>query len=247
MSLAEEDIWKTYNSNKDPNLRNEIIIKYMPLVKHIVKKLIISDITQSEYEDLINQGVIGLIDAIEKYQPSKGVKFETYATLRIRGEIIDYLRRKDWMPRSLKKKYKKIEKTVETLQQKYNREPTVEEITEACGLNETDVLKTLSYINVSNINSLEEAIENNFKLHAISNNVELKNPEEEVLYKELKRKLASAIESLPNKERLVITLYYYEDLNYKDISKILNLTESRISQIHTKAIKRIREMLGEYF
>ena len=246
MALVEEDIWKTYNSNKDPNLRNEIIIKYMPLVKHIVKKLIISDITQSEYEDLINQGVIGLIDAIEKYQPSKGVKFETYATLRIRGEIIDYLRKKDWMPRSLKKKYRKIEETVETLQQKYNREPTVEEITEACGLNETDVLKTLSYINVSNINSLEEAIENNFKLHAISD-VELKNPEEEVLYKELKRKLANAIKNLPDKERLVITLYYYEDLNYKDISKILNLTESRISQIHTKAIKRIREMLGEYF
>ncbi|HHW56572.1 MAG TPA: FliA/WhiG family RNA polymerase sigma factor [Clostridia bacterium] len=246
MSLVEEDVWKAYNLQKDPNLRNEIIIKYMPLVKHIVKKLIISDIIQSEYEDLINQGVIGLIDAIEKYQPTKGVKFETYATLRIRGEIIDYLRKKDWMPRSLKKKYKKIEETVETLQQKYNREPTVEEITEACGLNGTDVLKTLSYMNVSNINSLEEVIENNFKVHAISD-IEFKNPEEELLYKELKRKLANAIDRLPEKERLIITLYYYEDLNYKDISKILNLTESRISQIHTKAIKRIREMLGEYF
>lgn len=246
MSLVEEDVWKAYYSKKDPSLRNEIIVKYMPLVKHIVKKLIVSDAAQSEYEDLISQGVIGLIDAIEKYQPSKGVKFETYATLRIRGEIIDYLRKKDWMPRSLKKKYKKIEETVETLQQKYNREPTVEEITKACGLDETDVLRTLNYINVSSINSLEEAIENNLKVHAISD-VDFKNPEEELLYEELKRKLAHAIESLPEKERLVITLYYYEDLNYKDIGKILNLTESRISQIHTKAIRRIREMLGEYF
>ncbi|TCO67771.1 FliA/WhiG family RNA polymerase sigma factor [Caldanaerobacter subterraneus] len=246
MSVVEEDVWKVYNLQKNPDARNEIIVKYLPLVKHIVKKLVISDIAQSEYEDLIHQGILGLIDAIEKYQPDKGVKFETYAALRIRGEIIDYLRKRDWMPRSLKKKYKKIEETVEKLQQRYNREPTVEEITEACGLEEEDVLKTLSYINVSNINSLEEAIENNLKMHSISE-IDPKNPEEELLYKELKKKLAHAIEKLSEKERLVITLYYYEDLNYKDISKILNLTESRISQIHSKAIKKIREMLSEYF
>lgn len=245
MSIVEDDIWKAYISGRNKLVRNDIVVKYMPLVKHIVKKLCISDIAPSEYDDLVNQGVIGLIDAIEKFQPSKGVKFETYASIRIRGEIIDYLRKKDWMPRSLKKRYKKIEETIEQLQQKYNREPTVEEIMSASGLSKNDVLKTLSYINVSNINSLEEAIENNLKIYSLMD-VCNKNPEEEALFAELKKKISKAIENLQEKEKLVITLYYYEDLNYKDISKILNLTESRISQIHTKATKKIKEMLSSY-
>lgn len=246
MSIVEDDIWEMYISKRNPLIRNDIVLKYMPLVRHIAKKLCISDIAQSEYDDLVNQGVIGLIDAIEKFQPSKGVKFEIYASLRIRGEIIDYLRKKDWMPRSLKKRYKKIEETIEQLQQKYNREPSIEEIIKVSGLNKNDVLKTLSYINVSSINSLEEAIENNLKIYSLMD-IGYENPEEEAIFSELRKKITMAIENLQENEKLVITLYYYEDLNYKDISRVLNLTESRISQIHTKATKKIKEMLSAYF
>ncbi|MGB9678644.1 MAG: sigma-70 family RNA polymerase sigma factor [Thermoanaerobacteraceae bacterium] len=246
MSIVEEDVWKMYYAEKNPEIRNEIVVKYIPLVKHIVRKLCITDATLSEFEDLVNQGIIGLMDAIDKFQPEKGVKFETYASLRIRGEVIDYLRKKDWMPRSLKKKYKKIEETIEMLQHKYNREPEVYEIAKESGFSESDVLKTLSYINVSNINSFEEIVENNIKVNSLSEEI-YNDPEDETLNLELKQKLTHAINLLSENEKLVITLYYYEDLNYKEISKILNLTESRISQIHSKATKKLKEVLTEYF
>lgn len=132
--------------------------------------------------------MIGLIDAVNKYDISKGVKFETYASIRIKGEIIDYLRKKDWIPRSLKKKYKKIEIAIEILQRKYKRDPSIEEIIDVSGLPKNDILKTLTYINAGIISSLEEAIENNIKINSLTNN-DLVNPEDEIIAQDLKKRL----------------------------------------------------------
>ncbi|OXT07521.1 FliA/WhiG family RNA polymerase sigma factor [Thermoanaerobacterium thermosaccharolyticum] len=244
MSLLEQDLWDKYEKLKDGSSKEDIIIKYMPLVKHIVKRICLSEICKEDVDDLISQGMIGLIDAVNKYDISKGVKFETYASIRIKGEIIDYLRKKDWIPRSLKKRYKSIEKTIERLEQEYKREPTIEEIMDATKLSKNDVLKTLSYMNAGYISSLDEVIENNLKISSITES-EITNPENEVLMYDLKQNIAKAIDMLQEKERLIISLYYYEDLNYKEISKIMGLTESRISQIHSKAIKKLKEKLND--
>lgn len=245
MSLLEQDLWDKYEKLKDDSTKEDMIIKYMPLVKHIVKRICLSDISKEDIDDLVSQGMIGLIDAVNKYDVSKGVKFETYASIRIKGEIIDYLRKKDWIPRSLKKRYKSIEKTIELLEQEYKREPTIEEIMAATKLSKNDVLKTLSYMNAGYISSLEEVIENNLKVSSLTDN-EIVNPENEVLVYDLKQNISKAIDMLQEKERLIISFYYYEDLNYKEISKILGLTESRISQIHSKAIKKLREKLNDF-
>ncbi|AEF17338.1 MULTISPECIES: sigma-70 family RNA polymerase sigma factor [Thermoanaerobacterium] len=244
MSLLEQDLWDKYEKQKDGSSKEDIIIKYMPLVKHIVKRICLSELSKEDTDDLISQGMIGLIDAVNKYDVSKGVKFETYASIRIKGEIIDYLRKKDWIPRSLKKRYKSIEKTIEQLEQEYKREPTIEEIMEATKLSKNDVLKTLSYMNAGYISSLDEVIENNLKITSITDN-EVTNPENEVMMFDLKQNISKAIDTLQEKERLIISLYYYEDLNYKEISKIMGLTESRISQIHSKAIKKLKEKLSD--
>ncbi|QSZ26585.1 FliA/WhiG family RNA polymerase sigma factor [Aceticella autotrophica] len=246
MSIIEQDLWRKYISMKDDKIKDDIIIRYMPLVKHVVKKLCISEISQADFDDLLSQGMIGLIDAVNKYDISKGVKFETYASIRIKGEIIDYLRKKDWIPRSLKKKYKKIEIAIEILQRKYKRDPSIEEIIDVSGLPKNDILKTLTYINAGIISSLEEAIENNIKINSLTNN-DLVNPEDEIIAQDLKKKIAKAIDELQDKEKLVISLYYYKDLNYKEISQVLGLTESRISQIHSKAINKLRVTLSNYY
>lgn len=245
MSILEKELWIKYSKYNDKEAKNNLIIKYMPIVKHIVKRICISEISQADFDDLVSQGMIGLIDAINKYDISKGVKFETYASIRIKGEIIDYLRRKDWIPRSLKQRYKIIETTIECLEQKYNREPTTDEIMEATNLSKNDVLKTLSYINAGFISSFEEVIENNLRINSIPNS-DIVNPEDKVMMLDLKKYLADSINKLNEREKLIITLYYYEDLNYKEISKILNLTESRISQINSKAIKKLKSYLSEY-
>ncbi|SNX55493.1 FliA/WhiG family RNA polymerase sigma factor [Thermoanaerobacterium sp. RBIITD] len=245
MSILEQDLWVKYTKFRDDSVKNDIIVKYMPLVKHIVKRICISDVSKEDIDDLVSQGMIGLIDAVNRYDITKGVKFETYASIRIKGEIIDYLRKKDWIPRSLKKRYKNIEKTIETLEQEFKREPSIDEIMAATGISKNDVLKTLSYMNAGYISSLDEVIENNLKISSVSD-VEIINPEDEVLSSDLKNNIAKAIDMLQEKERLIVTLYYFEDLNYKEISKILGLTESRISQIHSKAIKKLRERLTDF-
>lgn len=240
-----DDIWIKYKKTGDKKLREQIILHYLPLVKHIVGRIIHSNFPKNDYEDILNQAVIGLISAVERFDINKGVKFSTYATLRIRGEVLDYFRSKDYLPRTIRKKYKNIEEIAEKMEQLYGRNVTDQEIAEKLGMNIDEYYKILEYINVYSMVSLEELIESNLFLAKTKEKCG-DNPEDIVNFNEVKNMLASSINSLPEKEKIIITLYYYEDLTYREISKILGISESRISQLHSKAILRLRGKLAKY-
>jgi len=240
-----EDIWIKYKKTGDKNIREQIILHYLPLVKHVVGRLVHSNFPKNDYEDILNQAVLGLITAVERFDINKGVKFSTYATLRIRGEVLDYFRSRDFLPRTIRKKYKNIEEIAEKMEKLYGRNISDQEIAEKLGMNIEEYNRILEYINIYSMISLEEVLESNLLIVKMRENYG-DNPEDIVNFNEIKNLLANSINSLPEKERMVITLYYYEDLTYREISKILGISESRISQLHSKAILRLRGKLAKY-
>ncbi len=215
------------------------IIKFLPLVKKVVNRLIISGIPKDEYDDLIDQGVIGLINAYLNYDPEKNVKFETYASIRIRGEILDYLRSKDWIPRSLRKKFKDLNK----LQDYLGECNDVDTICSELCITKTEYYKLQTQIVASNVSSLDEILENNFVAVSSFDNI----PEKEIINNDEKAALKTAIDSLDKRDKIVITLYYYEEFSLKDISNVLNISESRVSQIHTRALLKLRQKMEKFY
>ncbi len=230
--------------------RNRIIMEFLPRINYIVNKLkqecLPPTVTE---EDLINTGVLGLMDAIEKYDPSKGVKLSTYAEIRIRGHIIDSLRKLDWVPRNIRQKAREIENAILEVESKLGREASAEEVAEYLGISVDEYMKYAQKICNSALVSIEKGVgnddDNTTKLwQVISINDD--TPDKYVEEKELKEILSDIISKLNEKERMVITLYYYEELSMKEIGEILGLTESRISQIHTKTMLKIRNMIRKY-
>jgi len=198
-----------------------------------------------EYDDLVGYGIFGLIDAIDKFDVNKKVKFETYASLRIRGAIIDSIREQDWAPRSLRKKGKELEKAYFELENELGHSATDQEVADRLGITVEELNKLLQEVNMSQMISLEDYLEQNHEtgLDTLAVQKESNMPEQRMEAIELKEMLSEAIEKLPEKERTVVTLYYYEELTLKEISMIMNVSESRISQLHTKAILRMRGRL----
>lgn len=239
------DLWKQYNETKNPVIRERLIIEYSPLVKYVAGRLSIYFGSHVEYDDLVSFGVFGLIDAIDKFDLSKGVKFETYASLRIRGSIIDSIREMDWVPRSLRQKSKDLEKVYFEVENELGHAASDKEIADKLGITVDDLSKLLNEVNVSTMMSLDEFLEQNYEIGIESNNV-LKDgiPENYIEVNELKETLADAINKLPDKEKMVVSLYYYEELTLKEISTIMGVSESRVSQLHTKAILRLRGKLS---
>ena len=246
---GKKKLWEDYANTKSPETREKIILEYAPLVKVVAGRLSMYLGYNVEYEDLVSYGIFGLIDAIDKFDCLKDVKFETYASLRIRGAILDQIRKMDWIPRTIRQKQKRIDSAIKEIEAKYGRSATDEEIAEILGITDEEYLEWQSQMKITNVVSLNEFLEQGSEVPNEASNTKsaaFDSPEEILERDELKKMLAQALELLTEKERKVIVLYYYEDLTLKEISNILEVSESRISQLHTRALQKMRGKLGDY-
>ena len=245
--VERQKIWEKYTKNPTQEMREQIIIEYAPLVKIVAGRLSMYLGGNVEYEDLVSYGVFGLIDAIDKFDTNKDVKFETYASLRIRGSILDQIRKMDWIPRSLRQKQKKMEAAISKIETQYGRPAKDEEIASELGIETEELISWQGQAKITNIISLDEFVEaaGEKEVNAIKSN-SYEQPESIALKNEIKQQLMDSLETLTDKERKVILLYYYEELTLKEISKILEVSESRVSQLHTKALQKMKVKLGDY-
>ncbi len=243
---GKNKLWEEYGKSRKSELRDKLIIEYAPLVKIVAGRLSMYLGYNVEYDDLVGYGVFGLIDAIDKFDYGKGIKFETYASLRIRGAILDQIRKMDWIPRSLRQKQKKIDAAVTKLESELGRPATEEEIAEELGIDMEEYVTWQGQTKVSNLVSLDEFLEVTGEKGIEPVKVSrFEQPEDMVLKAELKERLIESLESLTEKEKKVILLYYYEELTLKEISLILEVSESRVSQLHTKALHKMKAKLGD--
>ena len=242
----KEDLWKEYEKTKNPSIREQLIIEYSGLVKIVAGRLGMYLGYTVEYDDLVGYGIFGLIDAIDKFELTKGVKFETYASLRIRGSILDQIRKMDWIPRTLRQKQKKLETAMKDLETRFGRPASNKELSEELGLSISELEDLINQTQVANLVSLDEYLEQGSEVKIESANItRFEQPERIVERQELKNILAQAIDSLTENEQQVIAFYYFEELTLKEISRILEVSESRVSQLHTKALRKMRERMGD--
>ena len=241
MALDEKDVsalWLRYKDTKSVELRNALAEHYLPLVKIVCGRLAVSLPPHLDRDDLLSSGFFGLLDAIDRFDPTRNIKFETYAGVRIRGAMIDYLRSKDWIPVTMRQKIRKYEQTVYQLETQFGRPATDREVADALDISVDELQTLVSQCNSATVIPLEEYLKTDASEAADT------NPANSTELFELKETLAKAIDRLPEKERTVVSLYYYEELTLKEISLILKLSEARISQLHTKAIFRMRGYLA---
>lgn len=242
------DLWTLFKETGDGAARDELILNYSPLVKYVAGRLASSLPQTVETADLISYGIFGLIDAIEKYDPGRQIKFETYAIARIKGAIIDELRAMDWVPRSVRSRARQIENAYVQLENELKRVPSDDEVADRIGISRKDyhdVLTKLSYTSVVSFEELWVGGDREDGQSAIGTikDETAEDPVSMFENVETKEILADAIERLPEREKTVIALYYYEGLTLKEIGQILGVTESRVSQLHTKAVLRLRARL----
>ncbi len=245
--VARKRLWEDYARLRTSELREKLILEYAPLVKVVAGRLSMYLGYNVEYEDLVSYGVFGLIDAIDKFDTGKEVKFETYASLRIRGAILDQIRKMDWIPRTIRQRQRQIDTAMKDIEQKNGRPATDAEIAAYIGISENELSDWQNQAKADNMVSLNEYVEQG---NDISSDKGLgggfDTPERVIEKSELKEMLAQALELLTEKEKKVILLYYYEDLTLKEISRILEVSESRISQLHTKALQKMKIKMGNY-
>jgi RNA polymerase sigma factor for flagellar operon FliA len=231
--------------------REAVIVEHSPMVKYVANRIALRLPSHIEVEDLISVGVLGLIDAIEKYDPARGAKFKTYAEFRVRGAILDELRSMDWVPRSIRQKASQVDAVIQKLQAKFGRPPEDEEVAKELGvsldqffdiLNETRSMPVLS---LDDLNIVKETGGQQSLLDCLAGKVDA-DPQVQFRLNELKEIIAKTIDTLPEKERLVISLYYYKELTMSEIGAVLNVTESRVSQIHSKTMFRLRTKLKAF-
>jgi RNA polymerase sigma factor for flagellar operon FliA len=231
------------------SVKEQIVLEHAPLIRYIVNRIAVRLPSHIDLDDLHNTGVIGLMDAIEKYDPEKNCKFKTYAEFRIKGAILDQLRSLDWVPRSVRQKGRRLERAYGEVEQRLGRSASEEEVADSLGLQIEKFHELLNQVRGVSLVNLEELRgagsegERTGSYADIVEDVHSENPYSALKQQEMRRVIAETIGSLPDKERLVLTLYYYEDLNMKEIGSILGITESRVCQIHTKAVGRLRSKL----
>ncbi len=244
---ARKRLWEDYARLRTADLREKLILEYAPLVKVVAGRLSMYLGYNVEYEDLVSYGVFGLIDAIDKFDTGKEVKFETYASLRIRGAILDQIRKMDWIPRTIRQRQKQIDAAIKELEQKNGKPATDAELAAYIGISEGEFLDWQNQVKADNIISLNEYLEQG---NDISSDKGMSSgfdtPEGVIERSELKSMLEEALELLTEKEKKVILLYYYEELTLKEISRVLEVSESRVSQLHTKALQKMKTKMGNY-
>ena len=243
-------LWREFKRTGDQALRDRLILTYAPLVKYVAGRLGSGLPNHVEESDLVSYGLLGLISAIERYEPSRDVKFETYAVTRIRGSIIDELRSMDWVPRSIRARARDIERAIAALESRLGRPPTDAEIAKKLGVTEEELGDSLLDISRSSIAALDElwtSSSGSGDPVALIDTIEdplAAAPEAELAVTEIKEVLGDAIAALPEREKLVVTLYYFEELTLREIGEVLGVTESRVSQLHTKAVLRLKARLA---
>jgi RNA polymerase sigma factor for flagellar operon FliA len=231
-------LWQNYQARKSIETRNRLAEYYLPLVKIVAARMAIGLPPYADRDDLLSSGFLGLLDAIVRYDADRKIKFETYASLRVRGAMLDYLRSKDWISFTVRKKIRLYEEAVANLENRLGRAAEDGEIAAAMGISLDELHSMISSIRVATIVPLDEYVrtEEPDSLQP--------EPTENMEQEDVRRTLAQAIDRLPEKEKLVVSLYYYEELTLKEISKILNVSEARVSQMHTKAVFRLRGALA---
>ncbi len=248
--LSEDDLWPEYLRTRNHIIREVIAERYAPLVKYVAAK-VASGLPQNiEFDDLIGYGAFGLIDAIEKYDPGRNTKFKTYAVTRIRGAIFDNLRDEDWVPRSVRQKIKDLESVVTSMENRLGRTVEDTEIAQEMGISLDefhDLLKRINCTSVLSLNDTGHSSKDNERLSLteLLESPSSLNPDSMVERDEIRKMVFDVIMGLPEKEKKVLILYYYEDLTLKEIGQVLEVTESRVSQLHTKAIFRLRTKLDK--
>ena len=245
-----QSLWLEYRRTKDKGIRDRLILTYAPLVKYVAGRLGSGLPAHVDEGDLVSYGLLGLIGAIERFDPERDIKFETYAISRIKGAIIDELRALDWVPRSVRARARDIERAIAELEAKLGRSPNDEEIAKKVGITVEELEESLTEISRSSIAALDELWTisgeggDQVSLLDTIEDTEGPNPQTALAQTELKEALGEAIARLPEREKLVVTLYYYEELTLREIGEVLGVTESRVSQLHTKAILRLKARLS---
>jgi RNA polymerase sigma factor for flagellar operon FliA len=242
-------LWQEFRKTKDRELRDRLILTYAPLVKFVAGRVGASLPSHVDEQDLVSYGLLGLIGAIERFDPDREIKFETFAMARIRGAIIDELRSLDWVPRSVRTRARQIERAIAALEKELHRAPTDEEIAKKLGVTEEELDDSLLEISRSSVGALDElwspsAGGDSIALIDTIEDETGPDPEVSLEQNEVKEALAESISDLPEREKLVVTLYYYEELTLREIGEVLGVTESRVSQLHTKAILRLKAHLS---
>lgn len=241
-------LWEKYSQKQDSETREALIIEYVPLVKLVSGRLSMYLGYTVEYEDLVSYGIFGLIDAIDKFDYRKGIKFETYASLRIRGAILDQIRKMDWIPRSVRQKQRQIDAAITKLESAEDKTATDEEIAKELDISLEEYYVWQGQTKVTGIASIDEFVEQGIEVWAFDNQKYADNEPEKVYEKEeLKNLLKESLDKLTEKERMVVVLYYYEELTLKEISSVLEVSESRVSQLHTKALQKMKQILGSQY
>ncbi len=245
---CRDKLWQNYIKTHDAQYRDQLIVEYAQLVKIVAGRLSMYLGYNVEYDDLVGYGIFGLIDAIDKFDYGKNVKFETYASLRIRGAILDQIRKMDWIPRSLRQKQRRIEQAMSKIETETGKPATDEQIVQELGITLDELNNWQGQAKMSNMVSLDEFTEEGTettKMEAVGN-ARFEKPEDAVEREELKKMIVEALDTLTEKEREVVVLYYYEDMTLKEISLVLEVSESRVSQLHTKALNKMKLKLGDY-
>jgi len=244
-----EKLWARYKEGREEPVREQLILHYSPLVKYVAGRVAVGLPQNVEQADLVSYGIFGLIDAIDKFEPSRGYKFETYAIARIKGAILDELRSIDWVPRSVRAKARSLEKAYAKLEGRHHRAPSDEELAGELGMSEEQLQHTLSQISFVGLVALDEMLsvggdrgETLTLGDTIADGGE--GPVGRYEMEEMRQTLAEAINRMPEREKVVLTLYYYESLTLAEIGEVLGVTESRVCQIHTKAVLQLRSRLS---
>jgi RNA polymerase sigma factor for flagellar operon FliA len=249
--MVSETVWRRYREGNEPEARETILEGYLPLVKNVAGRMALGFPRSVELSDLVSTGVIGLIEALSNFDPDRGVKFETYAVPRIRGAILDELRALDWVPRSTRAKSREVERATAKLENRLGRPASDQELAEELRVSHGELFQTLGDISCGVVMSLDELISGEEENRQVPRVETIEDPEDNIFTQieknELKQFLSGAISSLSEQERLVVALYYFEELTLKEIGEIMQISESRVSQIHTKAVWRLRGMISDKF
>lgn len=246
--MTDEELWQRYRMTHDPALREEIILRFAPLTHYVLARLGYTPPSKADYDDLISQGLLGLIDAVDHYDPSRGVRFSTYATIRIRSRILDSLRAMDWLSRNARRRARQVQSAIFNLQSTLGRPPEEEEIAAHLGISLAELREALMQADqvILSLETESQEGEPGLSLRDILSDDHAVDPLEEVSEAELLERLKQALAELPERERLLISLYYHNELTMKEIGALLNVSESRVCQMHAKAILSLRAGLLSY-
>ena len=253
-AIELKDLWRRYKEDGDQRARERLVLAYAPLVKYVAGRMSSGLPAHVEEADLISYGLLGLISAIERFDPGRDIRFETFAITRVKGSIIDELRSLDWVPRSVRAKAREIERANAKLEHQLHRAPTDREMAEALGVSTEEFQESLVKISNSSVVALDElwtvsdSSGDTVSLLDTIQDPDAVDPSREMDLTDMKDRLAEAIARLPEREKLVVALYYYENLTLREIGEVLGVTESRVSQLHTKAVLRLKSRLqGDSF